>query len=238
MLALCAMVVLTASGPVTIHWDPELADDIKRGGYDTAVTQALGYAANLAATNLGITLPRAIDATVYAPSSYERAFGAAAAQRWWAHYSGGKIHINGGIAIDGEFTGMLVHEMTHAVLDSAGKGRMFDTWLNEGLAEVFEHEATGRAAIDDVQRLFLKDARRNGDIGLLTSVRAPLDANRYLQSFAAVTLLMQKCGRAKVLGFYRAIATGAAPDEAWRALDTDAAAFAKVFDAWVSGYQG
>lgn len=230
--------MLAGSGPVVVHWDPELADDIKRGGYDVAVTQALHGAVGFVSRQLGLVLPKPIDATVYAARSYERAFGSAAAARWWAHYSGGKIHINGGIAIDGEFQGLLVHEMTHAVLDVEHKGGRFDTWLNEGLAELFEHEAMGRAEIDDVQRLFLKDARRNGDIGLLTAIHGPLDANRYLQSFAAVTVLRQRHGRAKVLELYRAIATGTSPDDAWRALGTDANAFAKVFDAWVSGYQG
>ncbi len=237
--ALAALALLGSSpGPVIVNWDAELADDIKRGGYDVAVTQALTGATNHVVRNIGLTLPRAIVATVHAPRSYERNFGAAAAQRWWAHYQGGQVHINGGIAIDGEFSGMLVHEMTHAVLDAAGKAGNFDTWLNEGLAEVFEHEAMGVGEVDDVQRLFLKDARRNGEIGLLTSVRAPLDASRYLQSFAAVTLLMQRHGRAKVIGFYRAIATGSSADQAWRGLGTDPVAFAKVFDAWVAEYRG
>ncbi len=222
---------------LNIQWDPDLIDDAKRGGYDTAVQGALEDAVDRASGELGIALDHPISVHIYAPKSYERAFGAVAASRRWAHYQNRQIHVNGGIAIDASFAGLLTHEMTHAVLDAYRNGGQFATWMNEGLARLLENESTGRGAVDDVQRLFLKDAQRGHDIKTLTQVRAPLDANGYLESFAAVSLLMQRYSRPKVIQFYRSLSTGRTTDQAWRALGTDEASFAKVFDAWVAEYR-
>lgn len=235
---LSALVVLALSAPFPIHWDPELSDDIRRGGYDTAVSEALVEASKFVSASLGIELARAIDVTVYAPANYEKAFGSQAAARWWAHYSAGRVHINGGIPIRGSFTGLLVHELTHAALDVKRHGGQFPTWMNEGMARLLEMEAMGRGSVDDVQRLFLKDALRNREIKPLTGVRAPLDANGYLESFAAVSLLIEQKGRPQVVAFYRGIAEGGSLSAAWTRLGGDETSFAKAFERWVADYRG
>ena len=234
------LVLLTAPAdqPVNISWDPDMADDIKRGGYDVHVANTLTEATVAVTRVLGVALRTPIEAKVYAARSYERAFGAAAAGRWWAHYSQGKIHINGGLPITAAFKGLLVHELTHAVLDSQQHGGAFPVWLNEGLAEYLQRESLGRTEIDAVQRVLLKDALRKNEIGALHALRQPLETNGYLESFAAVAMLMQQYGRVNVLGLYRSIATGTKPEEAWKKLGADPDAFNKSFTKWIADYDG
>ena len=239
LLCLVQLALLTAADPtVSITWDPDMADDIKRGGYDVLISKTLNEATGAVTRVVGVPLAAPIEAKVYASRAYERAFGAASAGRWWAHYSQGKIHINGGLPINAAFKGLLVHELTHAVLDSQHHGGAFPVWLNEGLAEYLQREALGRTDIDAVQRVLLKDALRKSEIGALSTLRQPLEANAYLASFAAVSLLMEQFGRVKVLELYRSIATGTKAEDAWKKLGADPDAFSKTFTKWVADYSG
>jgi hypothetical protein len=227
-----------ADQPVSMSWDPEMADDIKRGGFDVLLNKTLNEAMTAVTRVVGVPLKAPIEAKVYAARSYERAFGAASAGRWWAHYSEGKVHINGGLPINAAFKGLLVHELTHAVLDSQHHGGAFPVWLNEGLAEYLQREALGRTEIDPVQRVLLKDALRKNEIGALSTLRQPLETNAYLASFAAVSLLMESHGRVNVLELYRSIATGTKPEDAWKKLGADPDAFNKTFSKWIADYGG
>ncbi|HSI06672.1 MAG TPA: hypothetical protein VLC93_19440, partial [Myxococcota bacterium] len=85
LLCLVQLALLTAADPtVSITWDPDMADDIKRGGYDVLISKTLNEATGAVTRVVGVPLAAPIEAKVYASRAYERAFGAASAGRWWA----------------------------------------------------------------------------------------------------------------------------------------------------------
>jgi hypothetical protein len=233
LLIQLAVLGADASG-VTITWDPDILADVKRGGYDAVATKMINNATTYVSYALTLPLEKPLQFKIYAPRAYERTFAPGRAARLFAHYSDHVIHIDGGSRIDAFFNAMLVHEVTLAVLDSAGNGGHFPTWMAEGLATVLEREAVGQTKIDLMQRILIKDALRKGELGALTALKQPLDSNGCLEAQAAVLLLMEHYTRPTVMQLFHDIAAGDDATKAWKKLGTDPQTFAREFAAWVA----
>jgi len=222
-----------AAAEVEISWDRDLAFEYDRENYQRALSEIVEQARVQVSAELGVTLQRSLRVEVHSPARYEQLFGTAAAFSQGAHYSRGAIHVNGGNRLGGRFAGLMVHEMTHAFLDSWGTGGRLPTWLNEGLAERL---AWRRMGLDDLapnQVLELEAARREGKLVPLPA-RMHLTAFGYLQCYAAVLFLEKKAGKAKVSAVVRRTLEGE-PFE--RALDRElrwtAGDLEREYAAWV-----
>jgi len=140
-LALCALVLAAAlptpadAAAIEISWDQDLASDHDRESYQQL--------RELVSAELGFWLQRPLKVVVYARARYEKQFGSAAAFSQGAHYQASAIHVNGGSRFDDGFAGLVVNEMTHAVLDHRGSLRQLPLWLNEGPAERLSYMRRG-----------------------------------------------------------------------------------------------
>jgi len=216
-LAGLASSTLAVAAEIEISWDRDLAFEYDRENYQRTLADLVDQARAQVSAELGVPLQRSLRVEVHSRARYEQHFGTAAAFSQGAHYSSGAIHVNGGNRLGGRFAGLLVHEMTHAFLDSWGTGGRLPTWLNEGLAERL---AWRRMGLDDLapnQVLELESARRQGKLVPLPA-RAHLSAFGYLQCYAAVLFLEKKAGKAKVSAVVRRTLEGE-PFE--RALDRE-----------------
>jgi hypothetical protein len=134
---------------------------------------------------------------------YEAAFGSGMAWNTGAHYRAGAIHVNGGAKLDGWFTGMMAHEMTHALLDDHGRSGRLPTWLNEGLAERIGLEARGQRDLDSNQRQELEVALEQRHLVPLPA-HGVVSRFSYLQAYGAVLFLERRLGKERLLGLVRA----------------------------------
>jgi hypothetical protein len=225
---------LTAHAELVVKWDEAIrADADLIGVVQASAKNALSYAAN----GLGMSEPR-LELILLSPDKYRARFGERASQNWWAHYYRGQVYVNAGITIDGRFAGLLAHEMTHAVLDKDGRGGALPGWLNEGLAEYFRYKLLGRPGVDDVQRIFLKDAERAGDLRVLPQGHR-LSANDYLASYAAITFMIDTYGKRAPFELAMALLKGeSASSAATSVLHTSLDAMERAFFAWIRSFSG
>ena len=225
---------LTARAELVVKWD----DDIGADAELVATVQSTAKSAlTMVASELGTPEPR-IQLRLLSPDRYRERFGERASQNWWAHYNHGRVFVNAGIRIDGRFTGLLAHEMTHAVLDKEGRGHSLPGWLNEGIAEYFRYKVLGRLGVDDVQRLFLKDAERDGDLRVLPQGHV-LSPNDYLASYAAICFMTDTYGKRAPFDLAIAIVKGASESSAaTNVIHTSTDAIERAFFDWVRGFRG
>jgi hypothetical protein len=150
---------------------------------------------------------------VYEPTvfdaEYSARFGFRAAGFW-----DGAIHVRGGRAIDARLLGTLHHEYFHAALESVAPRDLWPAWLNEGLAEYFEHLALGRAHLDPIEDARLRTALASGAWIPLADLCGPTLAGlaqepaeiAYLESYAAVEMIFRRAGRERVQSLVRELA--------------------------------
>lgn len=200
------------------------------------------HAAGAAATvtfELGISLSKKVELSVHSAQTYRSRFGQQQSDFAWAHYRGGQIHINGGLPIQNSFNGLLVHEMVHAVLDYQDSAGRLPRWLNEGLAENFEAVSQGIPEIDQVQRIFLKDALRQNEVPKLSALGRPSDATQYLVSHAAIRFAFDSIGKQRVLDAVAATLKGGDFDAEWsKATGQSLADFDRSFRSWIRDFDG
>lgn len=89
---------------------------------------------------------RPITVVLYSQTAFqESAHGPLSPPSWVGGLYDGKIHlpVGGGLHRVASLHGILYHEYTHALVHQIAKQKV-PTWLNEGLAETFETNVTGR----------------------------------------------------------------------------------------------
>jgi len=150
-----------------------------------------------------------------------------------AGFFGNAIHIRGDTVITNQLVRTLYHELVHAALASAAPSTVVPAWLNEGLAEWFERQATGHGRMNRAEWAALRQHLHSGNwIGVNALSRSnlagfsPAGASwAYLTSYALVENLAAREGRAglarmiqemvRVRNPYRALqqAYGVSPQE-------------------------
>ncbi|HEY6006392.1 MAG TPA: hypothetical protein VIV57_26165 [Anaeromyxobacter sp.] len=218
---LAAVVLVPASGragaEVKIAWDPDLAFEWDRKTYERTLRETVQRGFEDASAGLGLAAPPP-SVHVVTRARYEARFGTADAFDQGARYERGAIWVNGGRRLDDRFAGLLVHEMTHAVLDGERTGHLLPTWVNEGLAERLSWKRRGLEDLAPNQVWELKGALGQGRL-LPLPARGYLSPFGYLQAYAAVLFLERKLGRERLLAVVRRT-LGGEPFE--RALDAEA----------------
>ncbi|OFW12253.1 MAG: hypothetical protein A3H29_09390 [Acidobacteria bacterium RIFCSPLOWO2_02_FULL_67_21] len=129
------------------------------------------------------------------------------APQWAAAAYDGRIRIpaRGAAANSREFERVLVHELTHALVQGVAP-RGLPIWLHEGLAVVFEPDGAGWAQAQlarDTRRLPV--GRLTGDFARLSTAEARL---AYAQSAAMVRALFEHNGAAAVGALLQDLARG------------------------------
>jgi hypothetical protein len=219
VLAVLALVPASgrARAPLSIAWDPDLAFDWDRQSYERTLREVVQRGFDDASAALGLAAP-APSVHVVTRARYEARFGTAEAFNQGARYEGGAIWVNGGRRLDDRFAGLLVHEMTHAVLDGERTAHLLPTWVNEGLAERLSWRRRGLEDLAPNQVWELKGALGQGRL-LPLPARGTLSPFGYLQAYAAVLFLERRIGRERLLAVVRRT-LGGEPFE--RALDAEA----------------
>lgn len=203
-----AVVVLALASPAVsradafeLVWDKDLAFDYDREHYDREIRQLLDQSYAMVSAELGLSLERPVKVNVLTPARYEAQFGAAAAFRQGARYGQGAIHVNGGSRFTSAFQGLLVHEMTHAVLDHRGTAAGLPLWVNEGLAERLGWKRQGIEDLTFGQKMTLQaEAREHRLTPLPAWGRVTFS---YLQCQAAALFFERTAGREKMLAVVR-----------------------------------
>lgn len=199
--ALLLAPVAGRAAEVRVTWDPDLAFEWDRENYEKTLRGFVESSRAEVSGWLGLSLTGSLEVKVMTKARYEAQFGSDAAWSRGAHYQGGAIYVNGGARLDGAFEAMIVHEMTHAVLDYQGTARRLPTWLNEGLAERLRHREQGFEKLDYGQINELE--RALDQRSLLPLPTGSLSRWGYLQSFAAVLFLEGKVGKESLLAVVR-----------------------------------
>jgi hypothetical protein len=194
-LAALALVAAAAAraAPIQISWDPELAFDYDRANYEKGLRELVEQGYAMVSAETGLSLERPLQVKVLTGAHYENQFGTQAAWLQGARYSAGAIHVNGGSRFTEGFAGLLVHELTHAVLDHRGTARGLPLWLNEGLAERMSWRRKGVEDLSFAQRTELRRAAAEKQL-------VPLPAwgqvtFTYLQCYAAALFFERKQGK-------------------------------------------
>ena len=238
-IAFMALALVLAGPParaatvqIDVSWDKDLAFDYDRENYQRRLEELVARSYEFVAGELGLALERPLKIVVYAPAHYEKQFGTEAWATQGAHYLASAIYVNGGNRLNDSFSGLLTHEMTHALLDHRGTIRQLPLWLNEGLAERLSYQHRGQSGLAPNQVAELQYGGRQRTLTPLpTWGRARWS---YLQCFAAEQFLEEKAGRAKVLAVVRRALQGEpfehALDEELRLTPAD---LDREFMAWV-----
>lgn len=215
-LVALASPALPRAAPFELAWDQDLVFDYDREHYDREIRKLLDESYAMVAAYTGLSLERPVKVNILTPARYEARFGAAAAFHQGARYGQGAIHVNGGSRFTSGFLGLLVHEMTHAVLDAHGTADLLPRWLNEGLADLLGWRRQGVDELTFGQKLELQTAAREHRLlPLPSSATVPFP---YLRCRAAAMFLEKKAGKDAMLVVVRRTLEGE-PFE--RALDRE-----------------
>ena len=207
LLAAVLLVVLggrAAAADVQISWDKDLAFEWDRANYEKTLRDMVRASEEEVSSWLGWPRTRALEVRVITRARYETQFGSGMAWNTGAHYRRGVIHVNGGARLDGGFSGMLTHEMTHAFLDDLDTGYRLPTWLNEGLAERLGHRTRGQHDLSTTQVQQLEVALEQRQLVPLPT-GGGMTPFRYLQAFGAVLFLEKKLGKESLLAVVRRV---------------------------------
>jgi hypothetical protein len=180
---------------------------------------------------LGLRPARRIDVYVWDPALFDARY-ARVFPFGVAGFAAGALHVRGDTAVTTALSRTLAHELVHAALDQAAPSLVLPAWLNEGLAEWFEHRLHGGRRLSAGQWAALQDADRSGRWVPIAALSAPsfqrLDARSapfaYLEARALVDHLARRGGDAGLADFLadllrrrdlgRALARGYALDAA------------------------
>ncbi len=163
---------------------------------------------------LGLRPERVIQVWIYDPQVFDARFGGVFRYPVAGFY-GGAIHVRGDTVVHQQLVRTLSHELVHAALDQAAPSLVVPAWFNEGLAEWFEHRATGGRHLSAAEWNLLGRAWHQGawvpvdamSGTNLAGVPPELAGIAYLQSFAMVERLVRQGGadrlRRLIAGFLR-----------------------------------
>jgi tetratricopeptide (TPR) repeat protein len=135
---------------------------------------------------------RPISVILYSRKQFQEA---AHGPDWAGGIYDGKIHVPVGGEMDNNVAlrGILYHEYTHALVQQIAR-QTIPTWLNEGLAETFEAQVTGRSHPFHPEGSFAPLSALRGSF---LSLDGPAAATAYAESASAVGYLIDR------YGFYR-----------------------------------
>ncbi len=123
-----------------------------------------------------------------------------------------RVPVRGALADPGELERVLTHEYTHAVVRSVAPTGA-PTWLNEGLAVVFETGGLDLARREVAKATaFIPLAELQASFGSLPADRVPL---AYAESAMAVQAIIDKAGTPALMALLGDVGTGIAFDSAF-----------------------
>ncbi len=169
--------------------------------FELEVLQVLEQAYDRVGRVLGLHARDRFRVRIYDAGVFDEAFQPLFGFRAAGFYDG-VIHVRGHTQLDGRLLRTLHHEYAHAAVDAAGGRGMLPGWLNEGLAEYFEHLAVGTRGLDPGAATVLVDARDSGGWIPLGSLSSPSFSHlegdsatlAYLESYALVAHLALRHG--------------------------------------------
>ncbi|MFQ5512820.1 MAG: peptidase MA family metallohydrolase [Myxococcota bacterium] len=192
-----------------------------RGGsraFERAVLAELEQAYRDLARSLDIRPRHAIRVVIYDPGVFEQIFGGRFRFSAVGFYEGASqlIHIRGGTRVDAPLVRTLHHEYVHAALDAVTDPRRIPAWLNEGLAQLFEHRALGKRGLGSAEYEWLRRASANGawlPLERLSGMSfASFDADdarlAYRQAYGLVDYLVRRSGERRFRSFMRQLVRG------------------------------
>jgi hypothetical protein len=189
--------------------------------FELQVLEVLEAAHDRVAQALGIRARDRFRVRIYDAEIFDASFNRLFKFRA-AGFFNGVIHVRGHTSIDERLLRTLHHEYVHAALEAAGGAVLFPGWLNEGLAEYFEHPAIGTRTLlpGEAERLIAEV--RAGRWIPLRSLSAPSFSGMpgdaallaYLESYAFVAHLSLRHGERSLADLL---------DRAWRSGDFERA---------------
>lgn len=170
--------------------------------FEREVLKVLEEVYDLVLKDLGWRPLRRVTVVIYDDEVFEEKF-AGLFRFSAAGFYEGVIRIRGRTRVDDRLTMVLYHEYLHAALDAEAGSRHVPGWLNEGLAEYFEHEAVGIDALRPRERAVLKQAIGNASWIPLQELSSPsfsqLSAEQaglaYLEAYAMVRYITDHYGK-------------------------------------------
>ena len=172
---------------------------------------------------LGLRPPRKLKVFVYAPEAFDAAFSGLFGFAV-AGFHADAIRVRGGEVVTVALASTLRHELVHATLDAAAPSLVLPAWLNEGLAEWFEHRSLGQRGLAPSQLAALRDAARAGAWLPIGALAAPglghLDLERarigYLTALALVDHLARRRAPGGLPAFVEVLLRTRDPERALR----------------------
>lgn len=122
--------------------------------------------------HLALRPPRKIQVFVYEPGVFDASF----AWRFGfavAGFHADAIRVRGDTLVTEPLKRTLHHELVHAALAAAAPSIAWPAWLNEGLAEWFEHRSVGLRGLSPSQWALLREADRSGAWIPIEALSAP-----------------------------------------------------------------
>jgi hypothetical protein len=176
--------------------------------FEREVLSALETAHDALDRLLGLRPERRIEVRVYDPRLFDARY-AGVFPFGVAGFAAGALHVRGEAALTAALSRTLAHELVHAALDQAAPSLVLPAWLNEGLAEWFEHRLHGGRRLSAAQWAALREAARSGAWIPLAVLSGPsfagLDGQSapfaYLQAHALVDHLARRGGERDLAGF-------------------------------------
>jgi hypothetical protein len=189
--------------------------------FERAVLAALEDAHKQVREQLKVEPRNRVKVLVYAPDAfdadYASRFGFRAAGFW-----DGAIHVRGGQQFDARLISTLHHEYVHSALESVAPRDLWPAWLNEGMAEYFEHQVLGQSHLIAPEDQRLRAAVASGEWIPLAELSGPTLAGlgqaqaelAYLESYAAVEMMFRRAGQARVQSLVREVGRTHSPERA------------------------
>lgn len=177
--------------------------------FERQVLNTLEDAYQAVASTLSLRPNGKIPVEIYDPDVFDRRFNKHFNFKAVGFYHDGGIRVRGATKVEANLVATLHHEYVHAVIDSAAPGHIFPSWLNEGLAEYFEHMVAGRKRIHGGEAKYLHDAIQRGGWLPLDSLQSFDHVNQnnatlaYVEAYAMVEHLVRKHGEDKLRTFIR-----------------------------------
>ncbi len=173
--------------------------------FERDVLAVLEEAYDLVLKDLGWRPLRRVTVVIYDDQVFEDKF-AGLFRFSAAGFYEGVIRVRGRTRVDERLTRVLYHEYLHAALDAEAGGKLIPGWLNEGLAEYFEHEAVGIRTLHPGERAFLQQAINKAAWIPLRELSSPsfsrLSAEEaslaYLEAYAMIRHIADHYGKRKL----------------------------------------
>jgi hypothetical protein len=217
--------VALASQHFRVSYDPELGK--ASPDYADTVLRYLDEARASVAERLGSVPAEPMGVMFYGKAAYLQAFRHRFSFQTVGFFDG-RIHVVSAAHPAEELRALLFHEYTHAVFrEQTGGDQPY--WLNEGLAELCERDARGRAGLTLSERAALRERIDDGRwiplrrISPSFSGLSDEDARAaYLESTAAAAWIESRTSSSQRAHILHGLGRGLSPDDALRsALELD-----------------